>query len=724
MFDTVVAGETPAGPEGGKVFGAAGTAAVINAGGAAKLGLPPASATLIDRIPSTVTDGQKSEGGSRRRHGRQNSIGSLNDLPAPPASSGSGSTGMEERASRRRSAAGVGEVGDESGMSMDIETDSEQSVDEDEQEEQVDQDEDEEEQEDDQEEGETMDFTTVAPPSFLLSQTLPQNTSSIFSSIPDQPAPSIDLPRFSVRRDLGSKGYSAFSPSLGLGGGEEMTTSSVFTVPESPRVPHVRVIGGASATDDMTMDMDMTQVMGNGHLLASPASTVSARDDDDEEEEEESSDEEVENAANRGPEERTMDFTVAVGGIIPGLPPVNAWRSAESIGYTSVLPDGYEPTGINSSNVFSASTLGNPFLDGSSGEGSVFTLPRLNVGDESLEMDETIALGGIVREDQTFSSVDEDEGEIRREPTLSFPSGPFTALETGEGEMTMDFTMARGGILANASPRQSTGGVFSMNVTSPTASTVSKRTVTSSVFSVPASPEQAQQATASVRRDIYGPSPDAIKTSRLARDEDEPVGRSMEAAKDVAKKLVFTPTKSTSPSPRKVSPVKRTFESALDKVDANKSMRTSPADKENTDPSPFQPVAQSPRKYGSPLKERPRTPNKRFSVLGPPERSPHKNLAPRSPARPMASLASRPTTPSRLSQTEVMPEPEWAQQEFSSISLGNFLEMTGIQFMTSMPTATRRKSVLNGGMPAEYMQRMMTSENGEDDCVLPSITLD
>jgi len=201
-----------------------------------------------------------------------------------------------------------------------------------------------------------------------------------------------------------------------------------------------------------------------------------------------------------------------------------------------------------------------------------------------------------------------------------------------------------------------------------------------------------------------------------AANENDPVGRNVEAAKEVAKKLVFTPTKSV-PTPRKVSPAKRSFEAELQQGDVAKSRRMeSAADKENSAPARSAPSSTSPVKLSARTPERPRTPSKRLSAFGAPERSPHKHLAPRSPARAMMaspSKVNRPMTPSRLAQAETMEQPEWAQQTYSQISLGNFLEMVGIQFMTSMPTATRRKSVLNGGMPAEFMERMMQGEVGD-----------
>lgn len=628
------------------------------------------------------------------------------------------------------------EVGDESAMSMDIETDSESG----EEAPSIAGNSDEEEEEDMDIEGQTMDFTSVATSAFAADE---PTTGSIFSATTaDAPAP-LQMPRFSVRRDLAQGAYSAFSSELALDGGaqqqtnEDETRGSIFSNNVVAASPAKRMRGRLSIGDDVTVDMDITEIVAGAGTLrptGSPASTVSARSDDEEEEDSEDEDddeEEPQNGNKNGPEERTMDFTVAVGGIIPGLPPVNAWRSAVSIGYTTELPDGYDPAaGHTMGSIFSSgssplrvnSGSNNPFgsMSTASEDGRVFTLPVMNNGDESVEMDETIAVGGILtREDQTISSVDDDELPPR-EPTLSFMRNEdntgfsvFGATDAGEEE-GMDFTIARGGILNQ--PSEGPSNIFSLNVTSPE---VSLRAPSSAAG--PSSRRAAQvsspdASTLAARQDPFGASPSPPRMAGSANESD-PVGRNVEVAKEVAKKLVFTPTKSA--TPRKVSPAKRSFEAELQQGDVTKSRRTESgiADKENVVPAQAGSSATSPVKLSARTAERPRTPtSKRLSSFGAPERSPHKHLAPRSPARAMMaspSKVNRPTTPSRLAHAQTPEQPEWARQSYSQISLGNFLEMVGIQFMTSMPTATRRKSVLNGGMPAEFMERMMQGEVGD-----------
>jgi hypothetical protein len=700
----------------------------------------------------------QSKRGSSRRHGRQSSITSIGELPALvqpkaiPFEDAPAQQGQPERqsgrGSKRRS---VMEVGDESAMSMDIETDSESDE---EAQKEVDGDESEDEEEEDMDiEGQTMDFTSTSAVAFDEPTTM-----SIFSTASAAPAP-LEMPRFSVRRDLaqGSRqgAYSAFSSDLALDGqaqredvagdNDHTGASSIFTSNIVPASPAKRMRGRLSIGDDVTVDMDITEIvagMGTLRPTGSPASTVSARSDDEEEDSEdddedddEDEDEEPQNGGKNGPEERTMDFTVAVGGIIPGLPPVNAWRSAVSIGYTTELPDGYDPAaGHTMGSIFSSTSssplrvtpgLNNPFGTAStaSEDGRVFTLPVMaSNGDDSLEMDETIAVGGILtREDQTISSVDDDELPPR-EPTLSFKRNEdstgfsvfgFGGTDNADEEEGMDFTIAQGGILSQQleAISEPTSNVFSLGVGSSNASRAA---------SPPAGPSSARAlATAepdtsvlAARQDPFGASPSPPRMAGSS-SENDPVGRNVEVAKEVAKKLVFTPAKSV--TPRKVSPAKRSFEADLQQGDVTKSRRTdAAADKENVPAgsasSSTSPVKSSVRASG------PRTPNKRLSVFGAPEKSPHKHLAPRSPARAMMNSptkVNRPTTPSRLSQTETVEQPAWAQEEFSNIPLADFLEMAGIQFMTSMPTATRRKSVLNGGMPAEYMQRMMAGEAGD-----------
>ena len=749
MFDTLPSA-TPVSGAGAMISAAAAAASASSANAAADSGkrgfdfgkLGEHESNLTKDGLATDEAGTRRRSGSSRRHGRQSSITSISELPTlvqpRPVSAE-----PERGSSRRRSTV---EVGDESGMSMDIETDSEtEQAEGDDNNSQEDGDEDE---EDMDIEGQTMDFTSISAVNANVDDEV--TTGSIFSSEPVA-QPAFELPRFSVRRDL-SNGpkvgpYAAFSEELALMGQDQREVdeqdtrgSSIFTSGATPASPAKRMMRGRlSIGDDVTVDMDITEIVaGSGTLRAtgSPASTVSARSDDEDEEDSDDDEDEEERLANDGPDERTMDFTVAVGGIIPGLPPVNAWRNAESIGYIAELPDGYDPSaGHTMGSIFSSASGSSPLRTNVGGNnpfstsamvddaGTVFTLPVMSSnGDESVDMDETMAVGGILtREDQTISSVDDDELPPR-EPTLSFARhddvtgfSVFSSSDHAAGaEQEMDFTIARGGILSEQQQQNQPSVAFSMNVTSPSVPGSSHRAGASSRGStMPVSPASARQSTSSTsNRDRYGPSPSPPRTVEGVA-EDDPIGRSIDAAKDVAKKLVFTPTKTA--SPRKVSPAKRSFETELPSTDVSKARRTTETgDKENMAPiMPIQTPKSPSRNTSASTSERPRTPSKRLAEFGGPQRSPHKHLAPRSPARATPSRSTRPTTPSRLARTETVAEPEWAQQEFSNISLGNFLEMTGIHFMTSMPTATRRKSVLNGGMPAEYMQRMLQSDIGK-----------
>ncbi|KAJ9096114.1 hypothetical protein QFC19_007340 [Naganishia cerealis] len=571
--------------------------------------------------------------------------------------------------------------------------------------------------------------------------------------------------------------------------------SSIFGSPEkvvnnsSRRAMHGRLSVGKTAMsnaeeeqEDMSMDMDITQIVSHGVLqpAGSPASTISGGGNDDDDSDSDSEDELLDQDRH---EERTMDFTVAIGGVIPGAPPLIARENRNSVGYTvetsaaavantieysAPLVDAQQSRPMYSTGIFSipANRGFDQFSMAPSASARKEDQDNNNDDDDDdMDMEETRAFGGVLPQrdsnkptniflpdpDSSMESIEEvdQEGRSTREPTLRFGSAD-DAEDDGEA---MDFTIAHGGMLEASSrsairPRATEralqeddddddgmdftiarGGVLpAVNVTSPTASTISLANTTQSAPATPkaaappvkifsqevqpaqATPSYALPTSASRARDIYGPSPSPQK---LAGDSpSKPKGRSPATALEVAKKLVFEP----SPLRQAASKRKSDASPALQKQSKRKSViagEVSVSNNENAPPvaapvpqlqtsifaSPAKTPAKSPMRVIVPAK----SPAKQASIFGTPKRFTGNTLALPSPAR---GLLPSPAKASALAIPSIQ-EPEWNQEQYANIPLANFLAMCNVKFSDDGPGA-RRKSI--AGLPPDLLQEMLARD--------------
>ncbi|BEI90433.1 uncharacterized protein CcaverHIS019_0305030 [Cutaneotrichosporon cavernicola] len=184
-----------------------------------------------------------------------------------------------------------------------------------------------------------------------------------------------------------------------------------------PTTPvHTPAPDGSSDVDaESEMDMDETVIRGGivPHRWA----------DDSESDSDSGSDMSIEGTAADTDEEMTMDFTVALGGPMPRVPPQDALRGRASIGYSVPSAPGQSP-----------------FLPGDA------------VSDnETMEMEETVAYGAVYNDESTSSS---DNSNINRagDHTATY-NMDFTSVGGGiyqdESAMDMSMTAAQGGINHN-----------------------------------------------------------------------------------------------------------------------------------------------------------------------------------------------------------------------------------------------------------------------------------
>lgn len=470
------------------------------------------------------------------------------------------------------------------------------------------------------------------------------------------------------------------------------TQSIQQTTPTRPATIRGRMsIGKDEYGDDITMDMDITQIVSAGiRPTDSPASTISARsnDDDDDDDDDEDDDE-------GAVEERTMDFTVALGGFVPGVAPAHAWHDRNSVGYsiagtTEAAEADLSLDSPRRDAAAAASSSGSAFGSAASlVQGMTFTLPpppqptrfadMSAEGDDIMAMEETGVYGGIYGRTTGRQSI-----AAASEVSMDIESPNKSSLSDADG---MDFTIARGGIF-NA-PQSATGRI-EINVTSPSNSS--------------------------------GVTP-ADRSVEQQDDGEQMPGFARPTAASQAKH-VFSPTKpsadgeaSTSSTPQAASPQKRAMNRAVFGSPSKKTLNNSqngagaivasPPKNSNRNnaaataqPSPYRPGRTAD------------TPERQRSSMAPPARR-----MSASPAKSLFHVRTSVGAGSGLSSQPV--EPEWAQQEFSTITLATFLDMTGVQFMENMATGVRRKSTIGGGLGPEVLARMAEMDaKGERDYAL------
>jgi kinetochore protein Spc7/SPC105 len=255
-------------------------------------------------------------------------------------------------------------------------------------------------------------------------------------------------------------------------------------------------------------DMDMTQVVYGG--IARRASMAASN-----------ADEEV-GESMVDDDEKTMDFTLAIGGVLPNTAPAGASTLRNSIGYSF-------PSSPNSA--------GARLHPGDAMEGEM-----------DMSMDETVALGGIIGADDSLSSGGSGEDTMaNRERTMTFSFNPGNNDDDG-----MDMTVAGGGIIGF--PVMSSALPSQAAPTSPTSTSAKLATGTPS-FARPTM-SSAQKTKATEKRNVFAPSPSPYKSTT-------PRGGVMDAAGDVAKRLSFGSTTSSGGKKRarenddETSPAKR-----------------------------------------------------------------------------------------------------------------------------------------------------------------------
>jgi len=404
------------------------------------------------------------------------------------------------------------------------------------------------------------------------------------------------------------------------------------------------------------------------------------------------------NTSTRSDEEKTMDFTVAIGGFLPPAPPVGATRGRASVGYSHV-------------NRADAEVI-NP------GEGD----------DMDMEMNETVAFGGIINlgpghgyahgQDDTISTASGSEDTMTmnrpdgRTATYSFNNNDLASAAREEQsamglDMTvgMDLTTVAGGIFSQSYQQHQAAQTHALSrsqsqtqqgpsitpksprvtsITRPSGGTPSfARPTTSSaskVVSLQKSPEK-------TKRNIFGPSPSPFKAT--------PRKSGMQTAGEVAKRLSFGSAAGSTPKKR----IRE--ESPVEGGDAGS--------KENTPPSAKKQRLSVPTALG--LGE---------SVFGNISRAPPAPVSSPirvSPAVPVANTSTPSRSPAvrrAMGITAPLVEDEEEEEvgvdldvngEPRTVGLGAFLTMAGVQFDDSAPSGSRRRRSVAKGLLGKSQSR-------------------
>ncbi|CAK9783219.1 hypothetical protein CC85DRAFT_281965 [Cutaneotrichosporon oleaginosum] len=199
--------------------------------------------------------------------------------------------------------------------------------------------------------------------------------------------------------------------------------------PKSPVPPPAPDSSSDGIDAEGEMDMDET-IIGGGIVAQRWARDASVSDSDSE------SDMSVGGAADGTDDEMTMDFTVALGGPMPRVPPQNALRGRASIGYSVPSAPGQQPF-----------HPGDAVSDG-----------------ESMEIEETVAYGYVNNDESTSSS---DNSNLHRmgDHTATY-NLDFTSVGGGiyeESAMDISMTTVHGGILSNGMNMSFTGAHGGIN---------------------------------------------------------------------------------------------------------------------------------------------------------------------------------------------------------------------------------------------------------------------
>ena len=516
--------------------------------------------------------------------------------------------------------------------------------------------------------------------------------------------PSATVPRSSTGHGRRSSIQNIAALGLDVGEGS-MDMSIEETVDEHSfdqecAAPHQNTKNDLEDEED-DMSMEMTQSYSGG--------IVAHHQHQQEEEGDESF---MTETSTRSDEEKTMEFTIAIGGLLPTQPPSSAKKGRAAVGYNHSDPSG-----------------------------SAALVPGEEDGD--MEMDETIAFGGIINSnnvDDTISTNASDDTiqgqghnqDQGRERTMTFNFGDLATAVREERanlnlnldvevdlDMDMDMTTVGGGIHAHQhshlhahahvqsqSQPQQQQNIFAGTSTSTTPKSPHRSLTRPSAFT----PSFARPTTSSAqkskvlstspekpkeKRNIFGPSPSPAKSLATT-----PRKSGMGIAGEVAKRLSFGSNGGSVHGSAK----RRAGARDEDREEEDERVKRQKLDTAST---------QVQLQLGDSIFGRPRLSASAPTVNG----TPRKSLAAVSlpaPARgtPRKSMGMGSTTPAKSprrsmypAQTEMEAEDEEVEMEMEmeeeargenwepvAIGLASFLQMAGIEFVDSLPTMARRKS--------------------------------
>ncbi|WWC65016.1 uncharacterized protein I303_107630 [Kwoniella dejecticola CBS 10117] len=420
-----------------------------------------------------------------------------------------------------------------------------------------------------------------------------------------------------------------------------------------------------SEEEEEEMDMDITQnVYGGIVRRASMAPTTTGDTTVDSDVTEEA------DITTRSDESKTMDFTIAVGGLVPPQAPEGARSdrrsNRSSIGYSFHIPGSSSAQNLRPGEAIE--------------------------GEAEIEMEETVAFGGIIGPDDSISSSEDTMNSHSREKTMTFTFN-HSVIPPQDDDDGTEMTVAQGGIINlpppspyPASPARtqafaSPGRALPTN-TRPMSGTPSfaKATLSSSKRS-----KDRESMVTSQKRNVFAPSPSPTKSTT-------PKKAGMQVAVEVAKRLSFGSATSAISGDSASKKRAREISASPSKGESKRNKMDEPP--QNAAEEVF---------GGTPISDpvlKPRTSlfGARTSLgaprgsLGTPMR-----IA-RSPASLRQSLV-RVADPEPEPEPEVEAEeaePEWEQPQ--NISLAAFLEMTGVQFMEGLPGLNRRRSSVGKGL--------------------------
>ncbi|WVW80635.1 hypothetical protein I302_102621 [Kwoniella bestiolae CBS 10118] len=406
--------------------------------------------------------------------------------------------------------------------------------------------------------------------------------------------------------------------------------------------------------EEEEMDMDITQNVYGGIVRRASMAANTTVDSDVTEEAD---------ISTRSDEEKTMDFTIAVGGLLPPQAPQGAMSNRNSIGYSFPVPEG-----------------SNAFRPGDDIEGEV-----------EMEMEETVAFGGIIGPDDTISSGGDSFSNEGREKTMTFTFNHSIVppQEEENDDDGMEMTMAQGGIISFPPP--SPAGTTSYPPVSP-GRTLSHppvspgRPLPTNTRPMSGTPSfarptvsSAQKTSTTQKRNVFAPSPSPTKSTT-------PKKAGMQVAGEVAKRLSFGSATSSASKKRSRDEgeiAQESISGSAKKTKLDSQVEEVFGGTPVSQPAPRASLGVSRLSLGAPR-----------ASLGTPMR-----IA-RSPATARQSLVRVADPEPEESEAEVeekeVVEPEWEQPQ--TISLASFLEMAGVQFMEGLPGLDRRRSSVAKGI--------------------------